>query len=157
MTAAADTDMARLIELNAAHHELGHAIAARVGGLRVDHCRLIRSSDGVAATGVTHIDIPTPGMPVALWDAFAVFLVAGIAAQTRHADEIGFLDRGVARRIEKAAAGDLEWWPRVRPHSTLSQRQARRAADRLVGGNWARIGRLAQRLAADHHLPGSVL
>jgi hypothetical protein len=151
------TDTARLVELNAAYHEIGHGLAAKTGGLHVDHCKLIRGSDGVAATGVTRIDVPEPGAPVELWDAFAVFLFAGISAQTRHADEIGLLDRGVARRIEQAAAGDLEWWPQAARYGSLSQRQARREADRLVGRAWPRVGRLAVMLADTRHLAGGRL
>jgi hypothetical protein len=150
-------ELDRLVELNAAHHEIGHALAARSAGLPVNHCRLIPARDRVAATGVTDIDPPTSDMPASVWDGFAVFLFAGIAAQTRHADQVGHLDRGVARRIEQAAASDLEWWPVAARHTTLTRRRARREAERLVAARWARFEPLATRLVAKRYLPGGAL
>jgi hypothetical protein len=151
-TASASTD-----ELAIAYHEIGHGVAGVRGGLHVTSCALRTTPTGTHLVGVTDAEPPAPGSPTDLWDAFVVFLFAGIAAETRHARQNGVWDRRVGEYIEHSASGDLEWWRSVRRHCSLTERQARRAADRLVRDDWSRIGRAARRLVRARHLPGSVL
>ncbi len=144
--------------LGVAYHEVGHGLAGRLGGMTVRRLRLERKWwSGNISCGYTLLDPPAPDSPPALWRAYAVMLFTGQTAQLRYLDQAGACTPTVHSRIEKGAHGDFELWLDDRTRCPLTESQARRAAEQFCDTHWARMTRLAERLARTAELAGSAL
>jgi hypothetical protein len=139
--------------LSTAHHEIGHALAARAGGLRVTHCRVWRSWLARDYEGECAIGTPTTTAPQWAIDAYGVFLHAGEVAE-----QLLLASHGIPNAADLAAASaehDQQQWALYKPYSTLTDDQAWQAAVDLVHHYWQYLCDRADQLAHTGYLAGT--
>lgn len=142
-----------LDRLSTAHHEIGHALAARVGRLPLTHCRVWRRWLSSGYEGETRVTVPPTTGPRWAIDAYAVFLHTGQVAE-----QMLLSSHGVPDAADLAAAGaghDQHEWELYRPYSTLTDDQAWQAAVDLVHHYWHYLCERAELLARTGYLAGS--
>jgi len=130
--------------LVAAAHELGHAATARHYRVGLIHIRL----DPYTHQGGTLFDLPEDDMlwTDTQWRCWLISCFAGYEAEVMWADQHG----GVASK--RACRADFRNFRNYRRHAGLSKNAARSAARTIVRAGWARIERLAPRLATTGRL-----
>lgn len=153
-----DDEANEIDALGVGYHEVGHGLAARLGRIPVQRMRIERSSwDGHVSCGYTTLDPPTIQSPAVMWRWYGVMLFAGQSAQLRYYDQIGRLTSAVQANIERGSASDYEWWVKDRAQVGMTEAAVRKATEEFLDHYWARITRLAERLARTSTLAGSVL
>lgn len=151
-----------LDRLGVAHHEVAHAVSARLAGLRVSSLHIdVSGWNGEVLGGHAMIDVPNKDAPVALVDGFAVMLFAGLTAQLKFLDAAGVLDGRLQSRLEERTAdgedSDYGRWLKVRRSCSVTESQARARAVSLVDAHWPRITRRAELLRTRTTVAGSAV
>lgn len=135
--------------LPTAAHEAGHAIAASAAGLTVVDIALWHEQGGAA--GHVEVTEEPDDLDSESLNGFLVTTVAGQEAQARFLTRYStFAFVSSARSaIERGCCDDKALFKTVhkRHSEVLSRGEARHQAQRLVTQRWARIERLATRLA----------
>lgn len=144
--------------LGVGYHEVGHGLAGHLGRMSVRRMRIERSWwDGHVSCGYTTLDPPTERSPADMWRWYGVMLFAGQLAQLRYYDQIGHLTSAVQANIERGSTSDYEWWIKDRARISMTEAAVRKSTEEFLDHYWARITRLAERLARSLTLAGSAL
>lgn len=146
--------------LGVAHHEVGHAVAARLAGFRVVSLHIDLSTWlGALEGGHTMIATPREDAEPSVFDGFAVMLFAGLTAQLKFLDGAGVLTGRLQSRLEGRTSdgkdSDYGIWLEVRSSCSVTESQARARAAALVDGHWQRITRRAELLRTANRVEGS--
>lgn len=144
--------------LGVAFHEVAHGMAAVKGGMTVKRLRIERSWwTGKVSCGYTLLDPPVPDAPRAMWQAYAVMLFAGPAAQLRFYEHAGVLTSTVHANVERGSSGDFQFWLDDHARTGMTEADARRGAQQFCDRHWPRMTSLAEHLASRMQLAGSAL
>lgn len=131
-----------------AAHEVGHAVACQVAGLRVIEVRLLPNRGYV-----DHVEADPADQGQV--DGELVVLLAGLEAGARWRQKHSGMWRGEALRWSRGCSdSDLTLFRRTKRNASVSTSRLESQARALVARHWGRIDRLSRTLADTGRLSG---